>query len=239
MFVVLFVAGDTPPRARAHEARRGAAVGAEGAGSGRATRSSSIDGTPITKWDQVAGRRSRTHKAGDDVQHRRRSRRRARSPRTSTLHRASRRRAERAVLAGISRRRSSCRSPGFVGSLARRRAGGRRRRTTSIDALGHDLLAVGHLERTSTCSPAPTRARPTRPAALPVAGRLRAASRRTRSTRAGSRWSALLLVDQRVRRPLQPACRCCRSTAGTSRSRPTRRSRRRSGGARCRSTRPS
>ena len=127
MFSLLFVAGDLQPRARAHEARRGVARCAGRPACKAGDTLVSIDGTRVTKWEQVAGL-IQHHQAGDRVRDRRRPRRRARHQgrhaRRSTCTTARRPSCSRA-----SPRRSSCRTRRSSSRSRSRPAGSCRSRT--------------------------------------------------------------------------------------------------------------
>ena len=176
-----------PPRARAHQARRGLASAPRPRACAPATRSCRSTASGSHDWTQVAGLIEH-HKAGDHVRHRRRSR----AARTVTKNvkltqhvfdgqtRGDRRRSSATVVVP---------HPGFLGSIAKAPGQVVVGRARVDQRARHDLLAVGHVE----VLPRARRHRQEqgRPEqALPVADRVRERRRRTRSTRAGSRSSA-------------------------------------------------
>ena len=220
-----------PPRPGLHAGDKLVAVDGEpldAVGRPAADARSTAAATPITFT---------VERDGDEIEiprHARDDRQSRRRPTTPKRRRTSAARA--------SRRRSTCRrsssaeafveAPRQVWDLgarvaSARSANGSRRRASAT---------------TGTCS-RPTTSddeRPTKPTrrAVPLDRRLRPAGGAGHAVGLG-RGRVPADRDQRVRRHVQPACRCCRSTAATSRSRPTRRSRRRSGAGRCGSTSPS
>ena len=224
MFAILFVAGDL----RHERALTKLDAVQLGAKASRAPcrrhdprRSTS---TPITKWEQVSGVIAK-HKAGDEIQIVV-SRDGQRIAKNVDAHRAGGRRPD-ARCSPASRATVVVPHPGFFKSIAMAPA---RRRSSiahdAVDALGQIFSPSGISKYMHV---------------LTGADKSEAANQQRFLSPVGFAQVASHAVDGGLGRGRRPAarrstcssgsstsCRCCRSTAGTSRSRPTSRSRRRS-----------
>ena len=255
MFGVLVFAGQLPRRART---RRSSASSSPvrpptKAGLQKGDELVSVDGEPLEQWedlrpmlldrggDTVTFTVERDGEQVDDPRHARDDRQPRREGRPGG--------AEEPRAGPVSRRTSTCRRSGSVQAFVETPRQVWNLGTASVAALGerfspsgisdywHTLTDNGDDDDATTGSGSAAAAAPRlrRFGAVPVDRRLRAA--RGAGDRVGlGRGRVPADLDQRVRRDLQPGSRCCRSTAATSRSRPTRRSRRRCAGGRCGST---
>ena len=219
MFSLLFVAGDLRHE-RALTKLDGVSLGAAQAGLKAGDTLVAIDGTRITKWDQVAGVIQKHHAGDRVVMVVERGTSRVTKEVTLARHVFD---GQSAVVAGI---HCDGRGPASVVRLvAHDGAGpGGVGRARSRERARSDLLAVGDdevLPRAVGDRQEQGRQR----AALLVSGRFRAGGRARGRARVGSRWSACS-SSSTSSSVWSTSCRSSRSTAGTSRSRPRSRWRR-------------